>query len=115
MSTRDADYETLLGELSEPLPHLEKPDEVAQQEGSICWLNPARMCGGDCVAHNPGASEGSPDRCTVLAVLGSLADSRDEMAQSVVKTATLARVAAADAVRAVAAAAPVPNPFGGRS
>lgn len=44
----------------------EAGDTKSITDGMSCWKDRHRMCGGDCVAFNPEAPEGSFERCHLL-------------------------------------------------
>jgi hypothetical protein len=60
-------------------PFIEEPDEIEAKEGDACWLNHARICGPDCIAHNidsfdeAGFPVQGPTQCSLIVLAGQLA------------------------------------------
>lgn len=52
MSRRDDELDELERHLRPDDPHIEAPDKKVISDGSICWRDKDRVCGGDCVAFN---------------------------------------------------------------
>ena len=68
-------------------PYIEEPDEIETKEGDSCWINQGRICGPDCVAHNPDAEDSDggpvqgPTQCTLIVLAGQLASGVSTLAQ----------------------------------
>jgi hypothetical protein len=106
---RDKELDALEKSLREPF--LEKPEKISIQDGSACWLNGDRACGPDCRAYDAGAPEGSSAVC---AVVGGLMDIADGLTGFIKYAGGNLRKTKDDQARAMAAAAPIPNPMPGR-
>jgi hypothetical protein len=108
MGTDDRDRE--LDRLEQELagaPYIEEPGDKKVGDGSMCWLNGERMCGGDCVAFNWESEPlQAPNQCIALAYFGQVASG----ALTQIKLSRKARQRAEDRQREEAAKAEVPKP-----
>lgn len=57
--------------------HIHPPDTLEVQNGESCWLDGNRICGGDCMAFNPGGE--GPEKCSVLVMGGQLAQAATDL------------------------------------
>lgn len=103
---RDKELDELEKELRDD-PFIAKPDEIKVGDGSICFLDKERMCGGECTAFNWQADpRQSPNQCLILAYGGQVASG----ALVEVARARQERRAQEDEQRRKAASAEVPKP-----
>lgn len=68
---RDTELSGLDKELADD-PHIHRPDDIKIGDGTMCWLNQERMCGGDCTAFNWEMRGESPNQCVILYHMGAM-------------------------------------------